>query len=262
MTLRTEHWEVAGLDLEVTCGGAGDPLLLLHGFRPIPPEAPFLRRLAERHTIIAPSCPGFGGSPRPDGFATIYDLVHLLRALLARGAGGRVVLAGLSFGGWLAAELAALGVEGLVGLVLVDALGIKVSGPETPDILDVFNTAPEEVRRRSWHDPACAADFAAMGEAERAALARDRAALCLYGWHPYLHNPRLRAWLRRIAVPTLLLWGESDGIVRPSYGRAYAAAIPGARLELIPRAGHHPELEAPEVCAAKIAGFLADGSGG
>ena len=47
-------------------------------------------------------------------------------------------------------------------------------------------------------------------------------------------------------MPTLVLWGESDGVVRPDYGRAYAELIPGARFELIEHAGHHPEIEQPE----------------
>ena len=75
------------------------------------------------------------------------------------------------------------------------------------------------------------------------ARARNWESLCLYGWHPYMHNPRLPRWLRHIACPTLVLWGASDGIVTPSYGEAYARLIPGARFELIPEAGHHPEIE-------------------
>lgn len=46
-------------------------------------------------------------------------------------------------------------------------------------------------------------------------------------------------------VPTLLLRGESDRVVGTDYARAYAAAIPGAQLRLIPRAGHYPYLERP-----------------
>ena len=67
---------------------------------------------------------------------------------------------------------------------------------------------------------------------------RNWDALCLYGWHPYMYNPQLRRWLARIKVPTLALWGESDGIVKPSYGRAYSALIPGAQFATIDAAGH------------------------
>jgi pimeloyl-ACP methyl ester carboxylesterase len=71
-----------------------------------------------------------------------------------------------------------------------------------------------------------------------------------------MYNPRLRRWLSRIAVPTLVLWGASDRVVTPDYGRAYAASIPGARFELIERAGHYPEIEQPEVFAERVLNFL------
>ena len=87
--------------------------------------------------------------------------------------------------------------------------------------------------------------------------ARNWDALCLYGWQPYMYNPRLSRWLSRIAVPTLVLWGASDGIVKPSYGEAYAALIPGARFQPIAEAGHHPEIEQPAAFADHVLGFLA-----
>ena len=81
--------------------------------------------------------------------------VHLLILdVLSTRCHEKVTLMGLSFGGWLAAEIAAKCAHRLDGLVLVDAFGIKISDRETHDILDVFNTAPPEVQRRSWHDPA------------------------------------------------------------------------------------------------------------
>jgi pimeloyl-ACP methyl ester carboxylesterase len=86
--------------------------------------------------------------------------------------------------------------------------------------------------------------------------ARNWESLCLYGWHPYMYNPQLKRWLRRIAVPTLVLWGASDGIVSPAYGQAYSAAIPGSRFELIEHAAHHPEIEQPAATAERIAAFL------
>ena len=142
-----------------------------------------------------------------------------------------MTLVGLSFGGWLAAEIAVQCGHRVDRLVLVDALGIKISDRETPDILDVFNTSPQEVQRRSWHDPGRGRRiFNAMSDDELVVRARNWEALCLYGWHPYMYNPQLKRWLRRIAVPTLVLWGASDGIVKPSYGQAYSRADPGFAL--------------------------------
>ncbi len=248
---------VHGIALEVLRSGAGRPVLLLHGFQQIDPGARFVDLLARRAAIIAPSHPGFGRSARPDGFETVYDLVHLYLAMIEAMPHERITLVGFSFGGWLAAEIAVACAHRLEKLVLVDALGIKVSDRETPDILDVFNTHPDEVRRRSWHDPArFAPDFDAMSDEALVIRARNWDSLCLYGWQPYMYNPQLPRWLRRIAVPTLVLWGASDGIVKPSYGEAYAALIPGARFQQIPNAGHHPEIEQPAAFADHVLGFL------
>jgi len=252
-----ERLKACGIELEVLRRGTGRPILLLHGFQTVDPEARFLELLARHGEIIAPSSPGFGHSPRPKDFDTVYDLVHLYLELLDTLPGGKVTLVGFSFGGWLAAEVAVACSHRLDKLVLVDPLGIKISDRETPDILDIFNRSPDEVRRKSWYDPdRLAPDFNAMSDEALVTYARNREALCLYAWHPYMHNPQLPRWLGRIAVPTLLVWGASDRMVSPDYGRAYARLIAGSRFTLIERAGHHPEIEQPEAFVERVAAFL------
>jgi pimeloyl-ACP methyl ester carboxylesterase len=248
---------VGGIDLEVVRRGTGRPVLLLHGAQTVDPRAPFLEMLGHHAEIIAPSHPGFGRSARPSDFETVYDLVHFYLDVLEALPHEKVTLVGFSFGGWLAAEIAVKCRHRLDGLVLVDAFGIKVSDRETQDILDLFNTSPPEVERRSWHDPATwAPDLDALSDDELVVRARNWEALCLYGWNPYMYNPQLRRWLRRITVPTLVLWGASDGIVKPVYGRAYSALIPGSRFELIERAGHHPEIEQARAFVDAVVKFL------
>ena len=252
-----ERLKACGIELEVLRRGTGRPILLLHGFQTVDPEARFLELLARHGEIIAPSSPGFGHSPRPKDFDTVYDLVHLYLELLDTLPGGKVTLVGFSFGGWLAAEVAVACSHRLDKLVLVDPLGIKISDRETPDILDIFNRSPDEVRRKSWHDPdRFAPDFNAMSDEALVTYARNREALCLYAWQPYMYNPQLPRWLGRINVPTLLLWGESDEIVTPDYGRAYSRLIPGSRFELTEAAAHHPEIEQPEALVERISRFL------
>ena len=248
------------IELEAVRRGAGPPLLLLHGMHTIPPHAPVLDQLGRHAAVVMPSHPGFGNSARPPELDTVYDLVQLhrgtLEAVSAANGGRKVILAGHSFGGWLAAEIAAAGHPLIEKLILVDAFGIKISDRETADIVDVFNTAPDTVKRLAWHDPKLAPDFDDMTDEEIVAHARGWEALCLYGWQPYMFNPALKRWLRRIAVPTLVLWGEHDGIVTPAYGRAYADLIPGARFQTIARAGHSPHLEQPAAFVDAVVGFL------
>jgi pimeloyl-ACP methyl ester carboxylesterase len=89
---------------------------------------------------------------------------------------------------------------------------------------------------------------------------RGREAFALYGWKPYMHNPRLKRWLHRIDRPSLLLWGAEDGIVTPSYGEGWRQEIPGARIEIIPEAGHFPHWEQPEAFVRQLSAFVDGGN--
>ncbi len=95
-----------------------------------------------------------------------------------------------------------------------------------------------------------------LSEADLVPLLRNRQTTSLFAWKPFMHNPKLARWLTRINVPTLVLWGESDRLVTPAYGQAYAQRIPGARFQTIPQAGHYPYLEQPEAFTAAVAEFL------
>jgi pimeloyl-ACP methyl ester carboxylesterase len=249
--------QVRDITLQALRCGAGQPILALHGMQPIDPSARFLDLLGRRAAVLAPSHPGFGDSPRPDGFETVYDLVHLYLDLLESLPQPKVTLIGFSFGGWLAAEIAAACTHRIDKLILVDPFGLKLGDRESRDIVDVFNVHPNTVRACEWHDAdRCAPDFNAMDDAALVRYARGRDALCQYGFQPYMYNPQLKRWLARIGVPTLVLWGASDRIVTPEYGRAYAGLIPGARFAQIDAAGHHPEIEQPEAFVDHVAGFI------
>ena len=58
-------------------------------------------------------------------------------------------------------------------------------------------------------------------------------------------DPSLAARLRSVTTPTLVVWGDSDQIADPDYGRALAQAIPGAEFKLLPESGHLPQIETP-----------------
>ncbi len=230
-------------DLEILRRGSGRPILLIHGINPVSPKAPFLDLLAAHGEVIAPSHPGFGDSPLPADFDTMYDLVNLylavLDALPRTAVGDRIFVRRLDRGGTRGGGHPKLG-----RLVLVDPVGIKLGGREERDIVHFFNTDPAELNRRAWHDPAHrpagiyglgwqATISDAMTDEEMITLARNWDSLCLYAWRPHMYNPQLSNWLHRIAVPTQVIWGASDGIVTPDYGQRYAELIPGAKFALI-----------------------------
>jgi pimeloyl-ACP methyl ester carboxylesterase len=189
---------------------------------------------------------------------TVDDLSYFYLDLLDQLDLGNVTLVGVAFGAWIAAEIAVKSTARLSHLVMANAVGIKVGDRETRDIPDIWALDPEEVQRLQYADPARAAvDYTQLSEDRVTVIARDREATALYGWEPYFHNPKLRRRLRRIDVPTLLVWGAEDRFVTPGYyGAAYQAAMPGARLATIDGAGHFPHLERPEAFADRVAEFL------
>ena len=206
---------------------------------------PFADRLAESYEIIQPVHPGFAGTPIPEHFDNIQDLIFLYLDLIDELNLENTILAGFSMGGWLAAEIATINTKRFSQLVLVDSVGIKAGGPFDRDIADVFAISPNEHMRISWHDSSKAPDPGSMDDDELQIFASDRIAHGLYTWEPYMHNPKLPYRLHRIDIPTLLIWGEADQVVKPSYGEAFRDLIPGSRLVIIPNSGHSPHIEQP-----------------
>jgi pimeloyl-ACP methyl ester carboxylesterase len=97
-----------------------------------------------------------------------------------------------------------------------------------------------------------------MSDDELAAMFRARETLALLTWEPWMHNPKLRRRLQRVAAPALFIRGESDGLVSQTYLDAYSRMLPDARTLTIKAAGHMPQLEQPAVFATAILEFLGE----
>lgn len=247
---------IAGVDLELVEQGSGRPLLFLHPGEGLHPERPWLGDLARSFRVIAPVHPGWGGSSLPDWLGTVDDLAYLYLDLADTLDLKDAVLVGNSFGGWIAAEMLVRSQHRFARLVLADPLGIKVSGRDVRDIADMHGMARADYLRAAWADPAKGdVDYTAMPETELAAIARGREALALFGWKPYMHNPRLRRWLHRITVPSLVLWGEQDRIVSKAYCEGWVQALGNGRLASVSGAGHYPQWEQPQAVAGQISAF-------
>jgi pimeloyl-ACP methyl ester carboxylesterase len=248
---------VAGIGLEIEERGQGRPLLFLHAGEGLMPERPWLDLLARRYRVLAPWHPGWGHSPLFDPVATVDDLAYLYLDLAAALGLEDVVLVGACFGGWVAAEMMVRSTARFSCLVLAGPLGIKLRGREERDIADMHALPRAEYLKLAWADPERGEiDFAKLSDDELAAIVRGREAFALYGWKPYMHNPRLKRWLHRIDCPTLLLWGAEDRIVTLAYGEGWRQAIPGARLETIAAAGHFPHWEQPEAFVERVSAFV------
>src|SRR5580704_7793391 len=139
MTTRTLNLTLAGagpLDVTADDRGEGRPFLLLHGGGGPQTVAGFAELLATKGParVVTPVHPGFGGTPRPDGLASIAGLAALYHELLDQLGLQDVTVIGNSIGGWIAAELALLGSPRISGIVLLDAVGIAVEGHPVADV--------------------------------------------------------------------------------------------------------------------------------
>jgi pimeloyl-ACP methyl ester carboxylesterase len=239
--------------------GSGVPLLFLHGISGLDQPPPFLEMLAARYEVLAPSHPGWDGSEGLEHVDDIRDLALFYFDLLDELGLEAVHVVGHSLGGMLAAELAALDGSYVRRLVLSNPLGLWLDEEPLPDF---FTLSPDALRRALLYDPD-RGDVLGPGPDPNDAQAMARAGLqrqlnlAAAGkliWP--IPDKGLKKRLHRIKAPTLIIWGERDGIVPPAYGAEMQRRIAGARLETIERTAHVPMLERPAEFVRLVAGFL------
>src|SRR4029450_6373715 len=113
----------------------------------------------------------------------------------------QVPVVGISFGGWIAAEIAIKSTERLSHLVLANAVGIKVGDRETRDIVDIYAIPEGEYVQLAYFNPEAGInDYKTMPDAQVLAAARNREATARYAWSPYMHDPKLRGRVDRIGI--------------------------------------------------------------
>jgi pimeloyl-ACP methyl ester carboxylesterase len=243
------------LSLTLSEAGAGRPVLILHGGGGRATVAGLAAHLSRSAHTITPVHPGWDGTPRPAWLTGIDDLalahLHHLHDRRLKD----VLVIGSSLGGWTAAEMAVRDTAGIItGLVLIDPVGVHVA---TEPITDFFALDARGVAEHSWYDPdRYYVDPIDVPAAQLAVRQANMATMRVLAADPYMHDPKLRRRLGRVRVPALLLWGEGDRIVTPAYGAAYADAFGDGRLEVIPKAGHLPQIEQPEATFALIDAHL------
>lgn len=250
-----ERIDIDGVSIAALVRGAGKPLLFLHGIDYFAEQAPFLDRLAAHFRVVAPRHPGFGATRRPPWMRTVGDIAYLYLDLIDRLALDDATLVGSSFGGWLALEIAVRSTARIGRVVLIDTLGLKFGARDEAEITDIYALGADDLVKHVFADPARAPDYAALDDAAAEDIARDREAAVLYGWKPYMHNPSLVHWLHRVKVPSLVIWGQQDRVVKPAYGAHLTQRLQNARFLPVADAGHYPQIEQPEQVAAAIAAF-------
>jgi pimeloyl-ACP methyl ester carboxylesterase len=247
--------QIGTVPVTVTERGDGRPFLLLHGGGGPATVDGFAELLADsQHArVFRPSHPGFNGAERPEALTTIRQLAALYIALLDELDLQGVTVIGNSIGGWIAAEMGLLDTNRLGSIVLVDAVGIEVA--DHP-VADFFSLTMDQLAELSYYEPdKFRIDVSALPEAAKAVMASNRSTIAVYAGEPSMVDPTLRERLSASMLPTLVLWGESDRIADSDYGRAYAEAIPGATFQLLPKAGHLPQIETPQTLASIVGAF-------
>ena len=136
--------------------------------------------------------------------------------------------------------------------------GLPPSGSPLPGepITDFFALDARGVAEHSFHDPErFYVDPATQTADGVATLQANLATLRAVAGDPYMQDPQLRGRLAEVAIPTLVIWGDSDRIASAVYGRAYADSFGDARFELVNEAGHLPQIEQPAATFALIDAF-------
>jgi pimeloyl-ACP methyl ester carboxylesterase len=276
--LSVRHRRIHGHDLAYRIAGRGPALLLLHALSSTSGAwQGVMPALAKRHTVIAPDLPGHGASEGPASDYSTGGLADAVRDLLLTLGHERVTVVGHSLGGGVAMQFAYKYPERCERMVLVSAggLGKEVAGflrvfavPGVDRVVGLFLDArfqptvmkaasllkrarvPLPKSAEAWWD-----SYASLTqpEARRAFFRILRAGINVNGQRESATD---RLYLAA-AMPTLIIWGERDGIIPVSHGRAAHEAIPGSILEVFEGAGHFPHHDDPDRFVRTVLDFVA-----
>jgi pimeloyl-ACP methyl ester carboxylesterase len=240
-------------------GGSGEPLVYLHGAGGQAEWEPFMEELSESFDVIQPMHPGWPGSEGLEHLDDVVDMALYYLDFFDSLDLPQVNLVGASLGGMFAAEIAALGTSYVKSLVLSEPAGLWLDEHQP---LDFFVVTPDELQRAMFADvEAAKARQPAINPEDKEAIAKANlerqmslAATSKFVWP--IWDKGLKRRIHRIKAPTLIIWGEKDGLIPPIYGETFKKLIPGSRLEVIADTAHVPMTERPEKFVRLVSGFL------
>ena len=255
-----------GVSLHYTDEGAGEPVILIHGF-PLSSElwTPQRAALSARYRVIAPDLRGHGRSDPPHGAATISTYADDIVAIMDGLGIGEATVGGLSMGGYVTMALLARHPERVRGVML---LATKAPGDTAAG-----KQARNEMIRAAEAEGAAAvaekmlpkmltsrtrAENPELTEFVRSMMAATPVEGIVGALHALRDRPDSTAVLQGLRMPALILVGSEDELTPPAEAEAMQRAIPGARLELVPDAAHLLNLEQPALVDQAILRFLDD----
>ena len=232
---REERLVIKGIETVVQIAGEGEPLVFLHGAGTVTGFDALLP-LAERFQLVVPPHPGFGLSADDPSIDDVNDYRRHYLDLLDELGIGEMALVGHSMGGWIAATFAADHGERVRRLVLAAPFGLKVDEHPTVDFLSIpgeelpgYLTADLSIFGPHVPDPPTP-EFLADRYRETTSAAR------LVWARPY--DLKLARWLHRLKMPTLILWGDADGLIPAGQAPVWAELVAGSEVRMLPGVGH------------------------
>ena len=259
--VRTGSITVAGHPCRVLESGAGMPTVYFAGIGGLPRWSPFLEALSSSRRVIAPSLPGFPGSPDFRHLDEYHEWVVAALELLEGLGDEPVDLIASSVTGPLAAEVAGIAPARVRRLVLIAPFGIYDDADPTtdiwaqrpgPDVLPALFCKDPTHWKRQWEMPA-GEDALEWG----IYLSRSMEAAARFLFP--MGNTGIGKRLYRLRQPTLLVRGAEDRVIPAAYQQRFAARLGGPVVtQTIDNAGHLVELDQAAELARQINAFLID----
>ena len=250
-TIATPHVPVRYIE-----GGSGKPLVFLHGAGGALVTDPFLTALSAKYHVYAPLLPGYGDSEECPELRDMLDFtLHHLDVIDALGLKDPI-LVGHSMGGMIAAEMASVANHQVSKLALICPAGLWDDSHPIPDL---FSTMPFEMPKLLFHDVESGTKMLTAGldladpKFLQNYLVTNARQLGMAGRILFPVPERgLSGRLYRIKAKTILIWGDSDKLIPPTYAQAFKKSIAGSELVSIPEAGHMVTLEKPDQVVSAI----------
>lgn len=251
------------LDLTVRIQGSGPPLVYLHPAGGLVWDS-VLDRLSKTFTVYAPEHPGTSNDHTAiSKVETWTELMLMYEQLLRALELDKPVLMGQSYGGMMAADLAAIFPDRVGKLIVLDPIGLWRDDAPIP-LVKLVSAMPPQIPPMLFHDVNCEGArslFTPSPDPEvnvKGGAAFVWALGCTGKFFWPIADHGLSRRLHRIAAPTLIVWGMQDALVPVLYAEEFRKGIAGARIVLIDHCGHIPQLEQPVETLAHIREFLAE----
>ncbi len=238
-------------------GGSGTPLLYLHSASGLQ-TGKYLNLLCQHFQVYAPWHPGFGLSMGEENLTDTVELALYYQDFMDELGIESAYVVGHSFGGMLAAEIAALCPNRVKKLVLVSPLGLLRT--DLP-VLDFFSVSPDRLVNALWHNPnskAAQQTHSTTSEAAQADLEaqKQRSFATAKKFLVPFSNWGLKHRINHIQAPTLIVWGESDRLIPSDYAQDFCSQIQQAQVALLPNCGHLPMFEQQDSFISTVTEFL------